>query len=80
LVVKKAFKLEALEFTYFLECAGRTALFPGLRAGPHSGWRDVSRLRKSATCHRTPKACVSVMNVNLTIRVFSIMDPFVSTL
>jgi hypothetical protein len=46
----------------FLECAGKTALFRGLRVSPHSGWRDVSRLLKAATRRRTPKACVEAID------------------
>ena len=43
------------QILFFGECAGRTALFRGLRAGPHSGRRDVSDLLKAATRRRTPK-------------------------
>jgi hypothetical protein len=59
---------------YILDCAGRTALFRGLRAGPHSGRLDVSRLLKAATRRRTPKAYVGTVNANPAIWVFSIMD------
>jgi len=39
---------------HFLDCAGKTALFRGLRAAVQWGRRDVSRLLKAATRRRTP--------------------------